>query len=87
MVVQTLRVDEAGRITLPETILYALRLYPKIEVVIELVEGGAIIKPKHPTTPITERIAAMNLPVANWKQMEHEIEAGWSVLDFRERAR
>lgn len=84
MIAQTITVDEAGRITFPETILRALRLQPKLEVVIELVEGGAVIKPKHPKNPITERIAAMNLPVAHWKEMEDEIEAGRGI-PFRER--
>lgn len=86
MLAQTIPVDEAGRITLPETILRALRLQPKREVVIELVEGGAVIRPTHSKTPITERIAAMNLPVAQWKEMEDEIEAGRNS-PFRERRR
>ena len=30
----------------------------------------------HSDTPITERIAAMYLPVFDWEQMEREIEAG-----------
>jgi hypothetical protein len=29
----------------------------------------------HSATPITERIAAMNLPVDDWEIMEKEIEA------------
>jgi len=76
MSTQTITIDRAGRITLPKQILDALGVYPEAEVVIELMETGVVIKPKHPITPITERIAAMNLPVADWDQMEQEIEAG-----------
>ena len=76
MFTQTITIDRAGRITLPKQILDALGVYPEAEVVIELMETGVVIKPKHLITPITERIAAMNLPVADWDQMEQEIEAG-----------
>ena len=76
MFTQTITIDRAGRITLPKQILDALGVYPEAEVVIELMETGVVIKPKHLITPITERIAAMNLPVAEWDQMEQEIEAG-----------
>lgn len=78
MFAQTITIDQAGRITLPEPILNALGAPAsgELEVVIELTEMGVIIKPKHPVAPITERIAAMGLPVADWEQMEDEIEAG-----------
>lgn len=76
MFTQTITIDRAGRITLPKQILDALGVHPETEVVIELMETGLVIKPKHPITPITERIAAMNLPVAAWDQMEQEIETG-----------
>ncbi|MCI0697680.1 AbrB/MazE/SpoVT family DNA-binding domain-containing protein [candidate division KSB1 bacterium] len=76
MFTQTIAIDQAGRITLPKQILDALGLRPESELVIELKQAGAVIKPKHPITPITERIAAMNLPVADWNVMEKEIEAG-----------
>ena len=74
MFTQTITIDRAGRITLPKQILDALGVQPEAEVVIELMETGVVIKPKHPITPITERIAAMNLPIADWDQMEQEIE-------------
>jgi len=61
-------------ISLPKKILDALGVQLEAEVIIELMETGVVIKPKHPITPITERIAAMNLPVADWDQMEQEIE-------------
>lgn len=76
MFTQTITIDQAGRITLPKQILDALGVHPEAEVVIELIETGVVIKPKYPISPITERIAAMNLPVADWDQMEQEIEAG-----------
>lgn len=76
MLAQTITIDRAGHIALPKQILDALGLRPEAEVVIELTETAIMIKPKHPTVPITERIAAMGLPVAGWDQMEQEIEAG-----------
>ena len=76
MFTHTTTIDQAGRIILPKQILDALRLHPKEEVVIELTETGIVIKPKRPITPITEPIAAMGLPVADWDQMEREIEGG-----------
>jgi hypothetical protein len=45
-------------------------------VIVELTETGILIKAKVRPTPITDRIAAMNLPVADWDEMEKEIEAG-----------
>ena len=73
---QTVPIDHAGRITLPKQILDALGLPPETEVIIELTETGAVIKSRCFATPITERIAAMGLPVSDWDQMEQEIEAG-----------
>jgi bifunctional DNA-binding transcriptional regulator/antitoxin component of YhaV-PrlF toxin-antitoxin module len=78
MSVETTTIDRTGRIILPETVLTALGISPsqETEVVIELTETGILIKPKPPRTSITERIAAMELPVADSDEMEQEIEAG-----------
>ncbi len=76
MFTQTITIDRHGRITLPKRILDALGMQPETEVIIELADKEIVIKPKQPDTPITKRIAAMNLPVAEWEQMEREIEAG-----------
>jgi len=75
---QTVTIDSRGRIVLPEQILNAIGVQSKqeTEVVVELTEAGILIKPKLQPTPITERIAAMNLPIADWAEMENEIEAG-----------
>jgi len=75
---QTVTIDRAGRIALPKQALDALGAHTaqEAEVVLELTETGVILKPKREMTPITDRIAAMNLPVADWKQMEQEINAG-----------
>jgi hypothetical protein len=48
---------------------------PEAEVVVSLTNAGVLIKPKN-LSPITDRIAAMGLPVANWEQMETESERG-----------
>lgn len=75
MLTQVAVIDEAGRLTLPKPALEALGVPPRAEVVIEVTESGVVLRPKA-HTPITERISAMNLPVADWKQMENETEAG-----------
>jgi hypothetical protein len=49
---------------------------PDAEVVVELTEIGIVIRPKRQDAPITSRIADMDLPVADWDQMEHDIETG-----------
>ncbi|MFQ5614178.1 MAG: AbrB/MazE/SpoVT family DNA-binding domain-containing protein [Anaerolineae bacterium] len=73
-----LTIDQTGRITLPKQVLKALGVEAShtVEVLIELTEAGIIIRPKRTLIPITERIAAMDLPVAAWEGMEQEIEAG-----------
>ena len=35
------------------------------------------VKPKLTITPITKRIAEMDLPVSDWEKMEKEIEEGY----------
>lgn len=78
MLAQTGTIDRNGRITLPQQILDALGVHTsqEMEVLVEMTEEGVIIKPKHLAHPITERIAAMALPVDDWGQMEQETELG-----------
>ncbi len=68
-------IDKKGRVAIPASILDALGLLPEAEVVISLTNAGVLIKPKN-IAPITDRIAAMSLPVAQWEQMETESELG-----------
>lgn len=68
-------IDQKGRVAIPVPILDALGLLPEAEVVISLTNAGVLIKPKN-SAPITNRIAAMSLPVAGWEQMETESELG-----------
>lgn len=50
---------------------------PKSEVILEVTDKAEIlIKPKKPSLSITNKIASMSLPVANWLEMEQEIEVG-----------
>ena len=72
----TLTIDRSGRIALPDTVLERLGVEPEGQVVVELVENGALIKPKRANGPLTQQIAEMNLPVGDWEQMEAEIIAG-----------
>jgi bifunctional DNA-binding transcriptional regulator/antitoxin component of YhaV-PrlF toxin-antitoxin module len=74
MLAQTVKVDPDGRVTLPKPLLEASGITPEAEVVIELTETGLVIKPKWPHAPITARIALMDLPVAEWEEMERAIE-------------
>ncbi len=73
---QTIRTDRTGRVTLPATVLTALGIGPDTEVTIEITAAGILIRPVSTLPPITRRIAAMDLPVANWEDMEREIERG-----------
>ncbi len=68
-------IDREGRVAIPLTMLDAIGLPPEAEVVITLMYDGVLIKPKT-LSPITDRIAAMSLPVADWEQMETETELG-----------
>ena len=47
-----------------------------MEVTIELTNAAIVIRPKQAFSPITADIASMGLPVADWEQMEQEIEKG-----------
>ncbi len=77
MSLHTMTINQSGRIVLPQSILAALGVTAshEVDVVVALTEDGVIIKPKS-ATPITDRIVAMDLPVADWPQMEQEIEEG-----------
>ncbi len=75
MSAQTIQIDLQGRIELPRVMREALGLIPQTEALVELTAKGIFIRPKHSATPITQRIANMNLPVSDWAQMEKEIEA------------
>jgi bifunctional DNA-binding transcriptional regulator/antitoxin component of YhaV-PrlF toxin-antitoxin module len=78
MYVQAGVIEQGGRITLPRQILDALGIQPsrETEVIVELTEAGVVIKPRLSAHPITDRLASMSLPVADWDQMEQDIEAG-----------
>ena len=75
MFAQTITMDSSRRITLPERILDALGITTKDEFLLEMTDAGVLIKPKR-ATPLTDRLASMNLPVADWEQMKQEIEEG-----------
>jgi len=70
------KIDKHGRIELPEKMREKCGLLPETDVLIELKGEVIIITPKLTTTPITQRIAEMDLPVSDWKQMEKEIAEG-----------
>jgi AbrB family looped-hinge helix DNA binding protein len=76
MSAETVKIDHAGRIMLPKTILDAFGIAPEAEVVVESTDIGIVIRPKAQIGPITARIAKMELPVADWEDMEREIMAG-----------
>jgi len=76
MLSQMSTIDKNGRVALPKPMLDALGITSDSEVVIELTDAGIIIKSTNLTPSITQRIADMNLPVADWDEMEQEIDAG-----------
>jgi hypothetical protein len=71
---QIIQIDKQGRIELPRVMLDALGLFPETDVIIELTDKGIFIRPKLVATPITQKIADMDLPVSDWNLMEEEIE-------------
>jgi bifunctional DNA-binding transcriptional regulator/antitoxin component of YhaV-PrlF toxin-antitoxin module len=72
-------IDHAGRLILTAAMLRALGIAPDEDVLVEVTRDGLLIRPKTTSLTITERIAAMNLPVSDWEGMEGEIEAGRSA--------
>ena len=76
MLSQMSTIDKNGRVVLPKPMLDALGIASDSEVVIELTDAGIVIKSTNRTPSITQRIADMNLPVADWGAMEQEIDAG-----------
>ena len=80
----TLTMDQKGRIKLPWQIIESLGMKIDTELIVEMTESGLLLKPKSSPkalpkalpTPLTDQLAAMNLPVADWDQMEQEINAG-----------
>jgi len=77
MITQIVKIDKNGRIKLPKNMREAFGFLPETDVIIELRDNGIFIKPKLEMTPITKRIAGMELPVSDWSQMEEEIEKGY----------
>ena len=76
MLTQMSTIDKNGRVALPKPMLDALGISSDSEVVIELTDAGIVIKSKNPIPKITQRIASMDLPVADWEQIEQEIDSG-----------
>ena len=76
MATQVLKIDKHGRIQLPEKMRKTYGLFPETDVLIELKDDGIYIKPKLTATPITQKIAEMELPVSDWDEMEDEMAQG-----------
>ncbi len=77
MATQVVKIDKSGRIKLPKNMRETFGFLPETDVLIELRDNGIFIKPKLEMTPITKRIASMELPVSDWNQMEKETEKGY----------
>lgn len=76
MTTQIARLDRSGRISLPKPVRDFLRLKPGSQVIIEVRGEEVTLRAGEDATNITNRIAALALPVGDWEQMEREIEAG-----------
>lgn len=74
--IQTYRTDQAGRLTLSADLLAAIGIGPDEVVILEFSNEAMIVRRQAGGTTITKRIAAMNLPVSDWKEMKREIEEG-----------
>jgi len=83
MLAQTVKVDRSARVVLFKSIRDRLKIGPGSEVVIEVKDKEVTLRRQEQerTTAITERIAALRLPVGDWEQMEREIEAGRLVCN------
>lgn len=73
---QTLTIDQKGRIKLPWQMMESLGMKADTELIVEMTEFGLLLKPKSSSTPLTDQLSAMDLPVADWEQMEQETNAG-----------
>ncbi len=73
---QTLTIDQKGRIKLPWQMMESLGMKADTELIVEMTEFGLLLKPKSSATPLTDQLSAMDLPVADWEQMEQETNAG-----------
>ncbi len=76
MVKQISKIDKHGRIELPKEMREMCGLLPETDVLLELKGDGIFIKPRLADTPVTSKIAEMDLPVSGWEDMEKEIEEG-----------
>ena len=76
MTTQTARLDRSGRISLPKPVRDFLHLKLGSQVIIEMRGKEVMLRAEEGVTSITNRIAAVALPVGDWEQMEREIEAG-----------
>lgn len=73
---ETMRIDHIGRLIMPEHVRRALGVGPNQDVIAEITPDGLLIRAASSEASITQRIAALNLPVAEWEQIEREIESG-----------
>ena len=76
MTTQTAKVDRSGRISLPKPVRELLHLRAGGHVIIELRGKEVTLRAQESAASITDRIAALELPVGDWEQMEREIEVG-----------
>ncbi len=66
----TCKIDKDGKIKLPKKALKESGLFPETEAFLELKDNGLLIKPKNNSTPVTQRISEMDLPVSDWEDKE-----------------
>ena len=78
---QSTHIDQSGRVLLPLPMLEAIGVAPETDVLVQVVGSDILIRSKRSLPPITAYLAEMALPVADWTQMEREIEEGRSACD------
>lgn len=69
-------IDKNRNIQLTDEMCRTSGIQLDTEVIIEATKNGIFIRPKIENTPLTNKLINMQLPVADWEQLENEIEKG-----------
>ena len=73
---QVVKIDKNRNIQLTDEICQKSGIQPESDVIIEATQKGIFIRSKLESTPITDELIKMQLPVADWEQLECDIEKG-----------
>jgi len=71
-----IEMDKSGRVVIPKELRQALRIRDAQPLLVELRKGEIVLKPLNLKGDPLKAIAEMNLPIAEWEQVEKQIEEG-----------